>query len=119
MTFGGIANAANPSLNDGTPYFNQNTIYHLTDNVSKVWNSHTFKIGVYHERTLKFQSASSATRGTISFGTDGNNILDANNAYANALLGNFTSYSESTTRTRPAAVSINVDWYAQRPSSSR
>ena len=41
MTFGGIANAANPSLSDGTPYFNQNTIYSFIDNVSKVSGRHT------------------------------------------------------------------------------
>ena len=98
MTFGGIQNAANPSLNDGTPYFNQNTIFHLADNVSKLWQTHTFKTGVYFERTQKLQSASSSTRGSISFGTDGNNALDANNAYANALLGNYDTYAEATAR---------------------
>ena len=113
MSFGGIQNAANPSLNDGTPYFNQNTIYHLTDNVSKVWETHTFKTGVYHERTLKFQSASSATRGTISFGTDGNNILDANNAYANALLGNYDTYAEATARPQGKYFFSNLEFYAQ------
>ena len=37
-------------------------------------------------------------RGTISFNTDTNNPHDANNSYANALLGNYDSYSEATGR---------------------
>src|ERR1019366_6512322 len=36
MTFSSIQNYANPTMNDGTPYFNQNTIYSFIDNVSKV-----------------------------------------------------------------------------------
>jgi hypothetical protein len=113
MTFGGIQNAANPSINDGTPYFNQNTIYHLTDNVSKVWETHTFKAGIYHERTLKFQSASSATRGTVSFSNDGNNVLDSNNAYANALLGNYDTYAEATARPQGKYFFTNFEFYVQ------
>ncbi len=109
MTFGGIQNAANPSINDGTPYFNQNTIYHLTDNVSKIWRTHSFKTGVYIERTLKIQSASPATRGSISFGTDGNNALDANNAYANALLGNYDTYAEATARPQGKFLFANTE----------
>jgi len=113
MTFGGIQNAANPSINDGTPYFNQNTIYHLTDNVSKIWRTHTYKIGVYFERTQKLQSASSATRGSISFGTDGNNALDANNAYANALLGNYDTYAEATARPQGNFMFTNTEIYIE------
>ena len=113
MTFGGIQNAANPSINDGTPYFNQNTIYHLTDNVSKIWRTHTYKAGVYLERTQKLQSASSATRGSISFGTDGNNALDANNAYANALLGNYDTYAEATARPQGNFMFTNTEIYIE------
>src|SRR5262249_882961 len=73
MTFGSITNAANPSMNDGTPYFNRNTIFQLNDQLSKVAGNHTFKAGVSFERTQKFQSASSITRGTIKFDRDVNN----------------------------------------------
>jgi len=37
-------------------------------------------------------------RGNISFNTDANNPGDANNSYANALLGNYDSYAEATGR---------------------
>ncbi|MDQ6678733.1 MAG: Plug and carboxypeptidase regulatory-like domain-containing protein, partial [Acidobacteriota bacterium] len=113
MTFGGIQNYANPSLNNGTPYFNQNTIYSVTDNISKIEGTHTFKVGVYYEHTQKIQSASPQTSGSLSFGTDGNNPNDANNAYANALLGNFDTYSEATARPVGNFLFTNLEFYLQ------
>ncbi len=113
MTFGGIANAANPSLNDGTPYFNQNTIYSFIDNVSKVSGTHTYKFGIYYEHTQKIQSASPLIRGSISFGQDGNNPLDSNNAYANALLGNYDTYGEATARPVGNFLFTNTEFYFQ------
>jgi hypothetical protein len=113
MTFGGIQNYANPSMNDGEPYFNQNTIFQLTDSVSKIWNTHAFKAGVYVEHTQKIQSASSVTRGSIKFDTDGNNALDANNAYANALLGNYDSYAEATGRPQGNFLFNNLEFFVQ------
>jgi hypothetical protein len=113
MTFSSIQNAANPSLNDGTPYFNQNTIYSLTDNVSKIHGTHTFKAGLYYEHTQKIQSASPLTRGSINFNADGNNPNDSNNAYANALLGNFDTYAEATARPKGNFLFSNLEFYVQ------
>jgi hypothetical protein len=47
MTFSSIQNYANPSLSNGTPYFNQNTIYQLNDSLSKISGTHSLKAGVY------------------------------------------------------------------------
>jgi len=113
MSFGGIANAANPSLSDGTPYFNNNTIYSFIDNVSKVAGTHTYKFGIYYEHTQKIQSANAATRGTLAFGADGNNPLDSNNAYANALLGNYDTYQEATARPKGNFLFTNTEFYFQ------
>ena len=113
MTFSGIQNYANPSMSDGTPYFNQNTIYSFTDNVSKVWRSHILKVGLYFERTQKVQSANALTRGSISFNQDGNNALDANEPYGTALLGNYDSYGESTGRPQGNYLYKNTEWYFQ------
>ena len=70
MSFSSIQNYANPSMSDGTPYFNQNTIYSFIDNVSKIHGSHVFKAGIYFEQTQKIQSAGPPIRGNISFNTD-------------------------------------------------
>jgi hypothetical protein len=113
MSFGGIQNAANPSLSNGTPYFNQNTIFQMSDSLSKVSGSHTSKAGVYFERTQKIQSADAATRGTLSFSADSNNALDSNNAYANALLGNYDSYAEATARPQGNFLFTNLEFFVQ------
>lgn len=113
MSFGGIQNYANPSMSDGTPYFNQNTIYSFTDNLSKVWQTHTFKAGIYYERTQKIQYASTPTRGTISFNQDGNNPNDANNAYGTALLGLYDSYTEATARPQGDWRYTNTEFFIQ------
>jgi hypothetical protein len=113
MSFGGIQNAANPSMSDGTPYFNQNTIYSFIDNVSKVFGKHSLKAGVYYEHTQKLQSAGPPIRGSISFGQDGNNPLDANNAWGTALLGNYDSYAEATGRPQGNWKFTNTEWFVQ------
>ena len=114
MTFSGnIQNSANPSMSDGTPYFNQNTIYSFIDNVSKVWGTHSLKVGLYFEHTQKIQSANAFTRGSISFNQDGNNALDANDPYGTALLGNYDSYAESTGRPQGNYKYTNTEWFVQ------
>ncbi len=114
MSFSGIANPANPSLNDGTPYFNQNNIFILSDNVSKIAGTHTVKTGIYFEHTQKLQSASSVTRGSIAFGTDANNTTtDTKDAYANALLGFYDTYSEATARPQGNYIFTNTEIYLQ------
>jgi hypothetical protein len=113
MSFGGIANAANPSLSNGTPYFNRNTIFSVIDNVTRVAGAHALKAGIYFEHTRKVQSADAATRGSISFGQDGNNPLDSNNAYANALLGYYDTYAEATARPRGNFLFTNTEFYLQ------
>src|SRR5260370_1532374 len=113
MTFNSIQNYANPSLSNGTPYFNQNTIYQLSDALSKVTGTHSFKADVYFQRPKKIQSASPDTRGTLSFGTDANNALDANNSYANALLGNYDTYADATARPQGNFLFTNLEFFVQ------
>jgi hypothetical protein len=111
MSFSSIQNYANPSLSDGTPYFNQNTIYSFIDNISKVMGTHVFKTGIYFEHTKKIQSAGPPIRGSISFNTDSNNPYDANNSYANAILGYFDSYSEALNRPQSNYLFNNTEWF--------
>jgi hypothetical protein len=113
MTFGNVPNYANPSMSNGMPYYNSNTIFSFVENVSRIWGTHSFKVGVYIERTRKDQSANAATRGSIAFDQNGNNPLDANYAYANALLGTYYSYQEATARPQGQFRFTNLEWYAQ------
>ena len=93
MTFGSVQNYANPTMSDGTPYFNQNTIYSFIDNMSKIYGSHVFKMGIYFEHTQKIQSAR-GDRGSFTSTPTLTIRTDTNNSYANALLGYYDSYQK-------------------------
>lgn len=113
ITFGGgFANAPNTSFGN-IPYENYNNIWSFVDNINKVWNNHTFKAGIYIERTQKYQVGGGNYRGTIAFDRNVNNPLDANHGYANALLGNFNSYSEATARVNGDWWFWNFEWFVQ------
>jgi hypothetical protein len=100
-------------MNNIMPYFVTDTVYGFIDNLSKIHGTHTFKMGFYFEHDQKFQPANGPARGSIAFNTDGNNPLDSNNAYANALLGNYDSYAEATAQPQGNFLSTNTEWYFQ------
>jgi len=113
VAFGGQpANTVNSGLGN-VPYQNWNDIYSFVNNVSKVWRTHNFKAGIYIERTGKFQVGGGNYRGAFSFSRDTNNPFDSNNSYANALLGNITSYSEATQRVDGDWWFWNFEWFVQ------
>ena len=113
MSFSGVQNYANPELSSTTPGFWFNTTYTFTDNLSKIHGAHSFKAGIYWEHTVKLQPPGVAESGNLSFNTDGNNPLDSNNAWANALLGNYDSYAESTAAPVGNYIFTNTEWYLQ------
>lgn len=113
IVFGGQpANPVNFSWGN-IPYQNYNDIYSYVHNVSKIWRSHTFKAGLYLERTGKFQVGGTNYRGNFSFSRDANNPYDSNHSFANALLGNFQSYSEANKRVDGDWWFWNIEWYLQ------
>lgn len=112
ITFGGVQNYINPSLGN-IPYTNENPVFTFADNFSKIAGSHILKFGVYVERMRKDEVGGPNTRGAFAFGRDANNPFDANYAFANAVLGNFQSYSEGTWRPYSHYRYTQVEWYVQ------
>jgi len=113
IIFGGQpASPVNTGLGN-LPYDNSNRIYSFVDNLNKVWGKHQIKAGIYVERTGKPQVGSANYRGQFNFSRDTNNPFDSNHSYANALLGNFQSYSEATMRPDSDYWFWNVEWYLQ------
>ncbi len=112
ITFGGVPNAINPSLGN-IPYTNENPVFTFANNLSKVVGTHMLKFGVYIERMRKDEVGGPNTRGAFAFSRDANNPLEANYAFANALLGNFQSYSEGTFRPYSHYRYTQVEFYAQ------
>jgi len=85
-----------PGIGSIVPVCNWNDIYSFTDNVSRVIGKHNLKAGIYVEHTGKIQYGSGGPnyRGSFNFGRDANNPYESGHGFANALLGDFASYSE-------------------------
>ncbi|MBI1787351.1 MAG: TonB-dependent receptor [Acidobacteria bacterium] len=110
--FGGVPNAPFSGFN-GTPFRNFNHTYDITNNVSKIWQSHTFKAGIYLHKSLKDQTAFTAVNGDIWFDRDGANPGDSGWAYSNAILGNFQSLAQSNVALNGQYRDWNVEWFVQ------
>jgi hypothetical protein len=102
LTFGGPTPNA-PTYSNGNPeYSNNNIVDTVTDNVSKVWGTHSIKGGFYLEFNRKVQPCGSSGcngyTGNYSFSPDANNPLNTGLGFANALLGYYASYTEWTAK---------------------
>jgi hypothetical protein len=109
-SWGGVSNG--PSVNlAGNPFVNMNTIFEATDNLSKVYNSHMLKFGIFLHRQRKNQTAFSPVNGNISFARDSTNPTDSNWAYSNALLGNYTTVQQADIIRNGKYRYTNAEWY--------
>jgi hypothetical protein len=94
-------------------YYNANDIWTLQDNLSKIVGPHNLKAGIYWEKNWKLQPGNANYKGVFSFAPDTNNPLNTGDGFANALLGNFTTYSENSQRTVFKVLYYNVEFYVQ------
>lgn len=112
LTYPTIYNASNaiPSISisgltslTSTPlnFDNFNRVFAVKDDFSKVIGNHTFKAGISASRSRKNQDNVPAINGTFAFSTSATNTTG--NALADALLGNFYTYTE--------AGSFRQGWY--------
>jgi len=114
MSFGGVTGAAGISYDGRFPLNNYRAIYDLSDNLSKTLGPHTLKAGIFMEKVVQVEGPNAANfMGNFDFGRNVNNPLDSNHPYANAILGNFNSYQEATSRPNASLTSNAVDWYVQ------
>ncbi len=92
------------------PY--RDPVYTLTEDLSKVYGAHSFKGGLYVERT-HVDSPLGNYLGSFNFGRDTNNPFDSGEGYSNALLGTVTSYTEMSKRIFAHQQFWNIEWYLQ------
>jgi len=65
----------------------------VSDNFSKIWGTHTLKAGVFYEHIRNAQPNNAATNGSLGVSAGNSNTLG--NPYADQLVGNLNSYSET------------------------
>ena len=103
ISFGGLNNVnfQNPYLG-ATPWRQANTTINVNDNISWVHRRHTFKAGIFYQRSRKDQIAWGNINGQMSFNvgtyTFEGNTYTVGDPIAAALLGFFQSFDQSTAR---------------------
>ena len=66
----------------------------LQDNLTKVWGTHTMKVGFYWEFIVNNQPANGFTNGQLNFDTG--NARSSGSPYGDLLLGRISNYSEQS-----------------------
>jgi len=116
FTFAGVANiAAFPIVGDlnAAPFRNKNHTFAFRDNVAKIWNSHLIKTGISVFRSRLDRHPGESTGSTISFASNANNPLNTGHPYANALLGIYNNYQQSSSGPRSYWRFTNLEGYVQ------
>ncbi len=117
VVFGGGSTVGEANFGDATrPFTAWNDIYTWNDNLTYVRGKHSLKVGIYHERTGKVQqnnrTGSGRYLGNYNFTSSSTSPTDTGDGYANAYLGNFTSYAEGT-RVMGNHWITNLEFYVQ------
>ncbi|HEY1341853.1 MAG TPA: carboxypeptidase regulatory-like domain-containing protein [Bryobacteraceae bacterium] len=115
VSFGSVnpSNPVNASLYSQLPYLNHTDIWVVNDTLSKSWGAHNVKAGIYIERNGKLSPTYLAYRGSVAFTRSTLNPLDTNDAFSNALVGNYYSYLEGNKRLSGDWWFSNVEWFLQ------
>jgi hypothetical protein len=95
------------------PWNNGATAINLTDNVTKILGKHTLKAGIFLERYRKNQDAWGNYNGEIKFNGKNEQPFQTGNPYANALLGYYTSFDQSSNRPRGYFQYTNLEFFLQ------
>lgn len=110
---GGLSNLANASYENRFPIHGKEVTVNWNGGFTRVHGSHTSKVGIYYERWFENKGPNGNFAGKFDFAVDSNNPNESNNTFANALLGNFKTYSESSTRPIPRGRVNVIEWYLQ------
>ncbi len=91
-----------------------NPTWYYMDNLSKVIGHHAFKAGIYVEFNTKYQCACKNYAGAYNFGSSTSvPLLNTNDGFANALLGNVNSYQQYNVEETFNVVYQNFEEYVQ------
>ena len=110
-------NAATTRWEGRFPMQNVADSWTFTDNLTKIWQKHQFKTGVQFERVhylFDHSGPSDVFSGRFDFShSTANTETNTTSPYANALLGYFNTYTESTNRTQYSPVTPILEFYVQ------
>ena len=91
-----------------------NPTWYYQDNLSKIIGHHSLKAGIYVEFNTKYQPADRNYAGAFNFASSTSTpLLNTNDGFANALLGNVNSYNQYNVTTTFNVVYQNYEEYFQ------
>src|SRR5712691_6257476 len=97
LSFGSEVPNAPTIFISGMPYDNENPTQNITDNITKVFSTHTLKAGIFIETIIKPQTATTENNGRLNFRPDSANPGDTGWDFSNMLLGNYQAFDQSNT----------------------
>ncbi len=118
FSWGSLIGNAPPSITY-PGFLNINRTNDISLSVTKVFGHHTAKAGFYLNHSYKAQNtgagggSSSGFQGVVNFGQDSNNPIDTGFGWANAMLGIFSNYTQSSRFVEGSFLYNNIDWYLQ------
>jgi hypothetical protein len=114
-SFGGVPSAVSIAYDGRFPIDAGDDRWVLADNLSWARGRHLMKAGVYYEWNKNSEGPNSACYGgCFNFAhTDRNNPLNTGWAFANALVGNFLSYTEGNARPEAKGKAQFLEWFVQ------
>ena len=110
---GAIQNPAAITFEGRFPLTGADDFLTVNDTVSLARGNHTYKAGLYYEHTRNQEGKTGTFDGNFEFNVDTTNPFDTRHPYANALLGSFRSYTESSSRPGGDGTASVLEWFAQ------
>jgi len=118
-TFGGVSNPANPTISAFYPINGTENVFIFNPILTKVLGPHTGKTGMYFEYWQEHKDFFGTGNfvGTYNFSSNSSQYTTAlgntGNPYSNALIGDFQSYTEDSTRPSLVSHFKGIEWFAQ------
>lgn len=113
LTLGGRSNPPSITYDGRFPITGLDRMWTWNATLTKTFNAHNLKVGLWAERAMNNKGQNGNFAGTYDFSRNVSNPLDSNDPYSNAMLGNFSQYTESTTRPAVEGRSPMVEWFVQ------
>jgi len=114
-TFGGITDAASIAIASRFPLINRYALYNYSDDVTYTRGTHNIRAGAYVEYYTRYQKTQGTDvfNGAFDFTNNASNNLNTGYAYANAALGVFNTYNETSTNGLFTLQDYDVEGYLQ------
>ena len=106
-----VANA--PPSTPFPGFVNTNRTQDVSINLTKVAGRHTYKAGFYNNHSYKAENSSTGSLGALNFGNSASNALDTTFGFANAAVGVFSSYQQTSKYVEGAYMYNNTEAFVQ------